>query len=220
MTLPRNGFVDRFLLTYYAEPMSTKRLFFGVRLPCEMQETLREIQRTSDREDDEDALRWVHPDNFHVTLHFLGDTSEELVPDLIARFGTALARVSAAESSLDRAGAFPNQRRPRVLWVGLDDHNGVLGSVYDALTPELEHLDFALDTRPYHPHITLGYARKKAHPKAVARAFAGFLASAGSVFEERDPQVLSVSEVELIESVLGRSGPTYTTVARAQLPPS
>jgi 2'-5' RNA ligase len=200
--------------------MSTKRLFFGVRLPRDMHERLTEIQRRSRKEDDEDALRWVHPDNFHVTLHFLGDTTEELVPELIAQLGEAVARIPEAECSLHRAGTFPSTRRPRVLWVGINDDNGVLARVYDALTPALEDLEFAIDTRPYHPHITLGYARKKAHPKAVARAFAGFVAAAQEVLTEGKPQILRVSEVELIQSDLGSRGPTYTTVATGRLAPS
>jgi len=200
--------------------MSTKRLFFGVRLPLEIHHILGEIQRLATQEDNENALRWVRPENFHVTLHFLGDTSEEIVPELIASFGATVARIPSSTVALDRAGAFPNQRRPRVVWVGLRDETGVLKRVYDALIPSLEHFELEIDTRPFHPHITVGYARKKAHPKTVARAFAGFVASARNVLAEQGPERIPVSQVELIQSDLGSAGPSYSTVAQAQLAPA
>ena len=196
--------------------MSTKRLFLGVRLPQEVIDLLTTVQHAAKTRDTGNVLRWVRPENFHVTLHFLGDTEEELVPEVIAATGGAVSALTRGTTHLARPGAFPSARRPRVLWVGIEDEAEILAGLSRALSHPLEELGFDLDTRPYHPHITVGYARKRARPGEVAGAFTEFAAAAEEQLKEASAQI-PVEKVELVESELSSEGPTYTTIAETAL---
>jgi len=161
--------------------MSSKRLFLGVALPDRAVELLTELQSAAEQADSGRALRWVAPENLHVTLHFLGDTEEQRIPQLLERMETRLETVGGQDTGLAAAGAFPSSRNPRVLWVGLEDPTDILRRLHETLRPPLEELGFSLDSRAYHPHITVGYARKRAQPRAVTGAYAEFLAAAGRI---------------------------------------
>jgi 2'-5' RNA ligase len=62
--------------------------------------------------------RWVAPENYHLTVAFLGGVDDERVPAVIAAVRDAAARIDAFDVPLDTVGAFPNERRPRVAWIG------------------------------------------------------------------------------------------------------
>jgi 2'-5' RNA ligase len=196
--------------------MVTKRLFFGVHLPTRVTTLLEQIQKESKEADADGALRWVPPENFHVTLHFLGDTDASLIPDIVAAATTELHGLSAGNVELASAGTFPSAKRPRVLWIGLSDTGQVLRGIYEGLAAPLRAMDFDLDTRPYHPHITLGYARKRADPRAVRRAYGDFVGAAGGALTGELPGV-PVNRVALVESELSKEGPRYTTLSTLEL---
>src|SRR5690349_7690787 len=65
------------------------------------------------------AVRWVRPENWHITLHFLGNVEAAAFPTLDARFIEAMAGLSAPTLRCHALGAFPNERKPRVLWAGI-----------------------------------------------------------------------------------------------------
>jgi 2'-5' RNA ligase len=102
------------------------------------------------------AVAWVPPRNLHITLHFLGEQSEERLAEAEA----ALADVAAASPPLDitfhGVGVFPGLERPRILWVGLAqgalDARRLQARVTDALAAR----GFAREERAWHPHLTIG----------------------------------------------------------------
>jgi len=99
--------------------------------------------------------RWVHLDNLHLTVRFLGDTPPDLVPDACLAVRDALAGMRAFDVVLAGAGAFPAARKPRALWLGIERGSAELGALADALDPALEPLGWPPDDRPYRPHLTV-----------------------------------------------------------------
>lgn len=196
--------------------MSSKRLFIAVALSDRAVELLGELQSAAKRRDSEGALRWVAPRNLHVTLHFLGETEEARIPQLVERLEQALAALTKDEIRLAEAGAFPSPRKPRVLWVGIEDPTDILRRLHEALTTPLEELGFSLDSRPYHPHVTVGYARKRAQPRAVTRAYGEFLAAAAELLRDR-AATIPVNRVDLVESTLTPEGPRYRRIFQGEL---
>lgn len=192
--------------------MDRLRLFTAVRPP---QEVLAAIEDTAYRlrgRTGEKPVRWVRPENLHVTLQFLGNTPRELVPAL-----TAAMREAAGEApgeiglSIDRVGAFPNARRPRTLWVGLTDTGGGLATLERALRRRLVGLEFELDERPFRPHVTVGYVRKRvssAERQAITRAL-----------QQTDVETRSflINELVLVRSETGPGGSRYTDLATVPL---
>lgn len=103
------------------------------------------------------------PENLHITLKFLGETSNDQVP-LIER---ELARLASQRPtftvSLRGLGVFPDLKRPAVCWAGLKDAPGLMTLAED-IEAAISPLGFARERRPFQPHLTL--ARVQAAPTA------------------------------------------------------
>jgi 2'-5' RNA ligase len=155
----------------------------------------------------DESLRPVPVDNLHVTLKFLGPTERKKLDGIAAVMRDVAARHSAHEIELCGLGAFPNARRPSVIWVGI--HNGdALGSIAAALESELSPLGFTPEQRPFRPHLTV--LRIKSRPPE------GLF----SLLEEWHGKDFGTARIELIEfyqSELLRGGSRYKVLAEAPL---
>jgi 2'-5' RNA ligase len=128
------------------------RLFIAVPLPddardmlCSLQDKLRgKVKRAA----------WVPRDGMHVTVRFLGDTEEDMVPEIDEMLSEALAEHPPFEARLVGGGAFPNIRRPKVFWVGLEDKLRFAELAHTA-NLALSALGFPAPHKPFHPHATL-----------------------------------------------------------------
>ncbi len=197
-------------------PVQAWRLFAAIPLPAAVRAQVAAAQQALSVIDRD--VRWVRPEHAHLTLHFLGDTPQTEVADLIVRLSDALADDRALAVRTTGIGAFPNLRRPRVLWLGLsaaDDPaalarlNTLASNVHNASGALAAHTE--RPEAPFVPHITLGRVRPRRQPAAGALAAA--LAAA-----ELEPVIWQVERVELFRSVLGPAGSTYTGLHTWQLP--
>ena len=106
------------------------RLFIAFPLQRGVEEKLGEIIAVL--RDKGGRVKWVAPQNIHLTARFLGDTEEPLVERLTALIDDTAAGYDAVGSLIDRLGAFPNLVRPRVIWAGLRDNTDILATTeYD-----------------------------------------------------------------------------------------
>jgi 2'-5' RNA ligase len=145
------------------------------------------------------AFRLIGSEKLHLTLKFLGNVTE----DDLSRMKQALEQLRgrhepfAVETS--GFGAFPSGRKARILWTGVGEGSGPLRAVAKSVDDLLEPAGFGREERPYVPHLTLGRARGH-----------GAKFDAASV----SPPALrfSVSGVDLVESVPGERGVTYSVL--------
>ena len=183
------------------------RLFVALNLPKKERDR---VYRSSRKLRDGDLpVNWVEPDNFHVTLKFLG----EVHPDRVERVEALLANVASATDAFDVQlkgfGAFPTIRRPRVIWLGLDP-SPALRCLKQDLEWALATCGFERETRAFHPHLTLGRANEE---------------SGGGVFRGLDDTVAAmdysggfrVRSLDLMKSQLSKQGPRYTVVSSSHL---
>jgi RNA 2',3'-cyclic 3'-phosphodiesterase len=155
--------------------------------------------------------RWVHVDNLHLTVRFLGDTPPDLVPDVALAVRDALAGSPAFEVVLAGAGAFPAARKARALWLGIEQGAGGLGALAAALDPALEPLGWPPDDRPYRPHLTV--ARLDSASIADGAAVADVLRSAATGWRT----AFRAHRVVLYRSHLGGGPPRYEPVVEIPL---
>lgn len=99
--------------------------------------------------------RWAPIENQHVTLKFLGSTPADRLNDIANVCGIVAAGRQPADVRLDRVGAFPSKSRVRVLWVGLDDPDSLLGHLAADLDRGFEALGYPTEGRAFTPHVTL-----------------------------------------------------------------
>ena len=157
------------------------------------------------------ALRPVRPELLHITLAFLGQVADERLADASAAAAIAGAGKSPFRIILDRAGRFPASGPPRALWLGVGAGADDLARLAADLARELRARAFALEDRPFRPHLTLARVRTEATP-AEARAVA---AAVGALAVPR--LELRVDQVAVVESHLSPRGPRYTVRAAIRL---
>ena len=181
------------------------RLFVALQIPAAVREsfaTLLSQLRSISAEAKDKSARWVHPENLHVTLKFIG----EAAPEKLANIQKALAAVrSSAPVSIyfHGLGFFPNEKHPRVFWAGMDASPNLQTLAAD-VEQSLEQLGFPREQRPFTPHLTLArFEPSRLHEKLRAFIHENSSRNFGSHV---------TSEFHLIESKLKPSGAEYTTL--------
>ncbi len=148
-------------------------------------------------------VRWELEEKFHATLKFLGETKEELLPEIVSSIRGVCELQSSLDVKYSGIGCFPNHREPRVVWIGIEDLKGNLAGLQKALEDVLVPLGFQAEQRKFHAHVTLGRVKSQ-------RNVRGLLAKMeSSTFGSRP---VPITKVELIRSVLKRDGSVYTTL--------
>lgn len=183
------------------------RIFIALNLPKKERDRIHRAARVL-READL-PVRWVDPENFHVTLKFLG----EVRPERVGPVEQALERVGRSTAPLTVGlggfGAFPTIRRPRVLWLGVNA-TPELRCLKQDLEWTLSDCGFEPETRAFHPHLTLG----RADARDGAGAFRGLDDTvARMTFESSVP----VRTLDLMRSHLSREGAQYSVLSSARL---
>lgn len=155
---------------------------------------------------------WTKLENLHLTLKFLGDTPETLIPDVCRAVLKAARTVEPFELHFRGAGAFPSMQRPQTLWLGVHHGLAELTELFDAVENGLYALRYPKERGRFSPHLTLGRARGGSPEQfAELRQFLELNA-------EFDAGLTVVDEVLLYASTLDRNeGPTYDVLATAPL---
>ncbi|HTD33358.1 MAG TPA: RNA 2',3'-cyclic phosphodiesterase [Candidatus Elarobacter sp.] len=120
------------------------------------------------------AAKWVPPENYHLTVAFVGGVEEARVDDVRAAVRDAAARASSLDVPLDAVGAFPNERRARIAWVGSSTPQPAFATLCGAVRAALSVLGFTFD-RHTDAHVTLARAEgRSALPNVPAPSIAPF----------------------------------------------
>ncbi len=146
-------------------------------------------------------VSWTPPERMHLTLRFLGEVAPAVIARIAERLETEYAGVEPFPLRLEGAGAFPNAREARVIWVGLAPLAGPLEQVQEAAESAAREAGLKREKRQFRPHLTVGRVRD---PKKAG-------ALAALIHEERNfsGDEFTVSSVSLYESQLTPSGPIY-----------
>ncbi len=105
-------------------------------------------------------VRWVRSEGIHLTLKFMGDIPASTVERVLEALPPVVARFSPFEISISGLGVFPNPRRPRVLWAGLDGGLEALSELQQAVDDAVGKLGLPKEQRAFSPHLTLGRVRR------------------------------------------------------------
>jgi len=126
----------------------------------EMTERLRSI---------DPRVRWMKHENMHVTVYFFGEVDDTRIPDLERIGRDAIEGVKPFSIRIQGISAFPNLERARVIWFGIRNEQGQLGTLYDRIREGLRGTGIVdtIEKRPYTPHLTAGRVRERMHRKLV-----------------------------------------------------
>ncbi len=155
-------------------------------------------------------VKWVEPENLHVTLLFLGEVDLRDSVDICRAIHRVTATLPPFAMTVSGVGCFPNLRRPRTLWVGVAEGNQELVRLHDLIENQLLQLGgYRREERGYTPHITLGRIKTD---DVTAELRTGLKDRADWPGGRQ-----TVREVHVMTSELRPTGPTYTVLSREKL---
>jgi 2'-5' RNA ligase len=184
------------------------RTFVAVEIPWEVkdraQRMIGELRAT------EAKVKWVAAEHMHWTLKFLGNVDMLEIPPVCAAVKRAVEPLAAFDLEARGAGAFPDGRRPRTVWVGTGLGSEQMIELHDAVEFELARLGYRSENRRFRPHLTIGRVRQS--PTGIGEL--GRLIEKHAEFEGG---VSLVDEVVVFSSVLGPDGPRHEPLCHAEL---
>jgi RNA 2',3'-cyclic 3'-phosphodiesterase len=183
------------------------RIFLAINLPADVRVEI--IAATAALRECAPELAWVSEPQLHLTLKFLGDVEEARVDEIAAAVSAVAGRHRELLMALSGIGAFPNFRRARVVWMGVE-HEARLELLHHDLELACEQIGFEVEGRTFRPHLTLARVKQELGEDRL-RA----LARAGKQIDYRSDFI--VRSIDLMRSELSQTGPTYTTLVSAAL---
>ena len=174
------------------------RLFVAVDIPEEVRAAIESLVVKLRRAGP--AARWVRIEGLHVTLKFIGETSSENA----GKIQSALRAVPVPapfEMRFRGLGFFPDERRPRVLWAGIEAAPQ-LAALAEEVESALASLGISREDRPFAPHLTLA---RFDSPRGLQKLHAAIEPARALEFG-----AATVKEFHLYESILKRGGAEYT----------
>lgn len=188
------------------------RLFIAIELPETIHANIAHAMATLQKATPRHAVRWVPPENLHLTLKFLGTTPEDQVENVGQALGKAIEGQPAFFIDIEGSGCFPDYRRPRVIWLGLKDATKQLSPLRNTVEALITPLGFPTDSRPFSPHLTLGRVKDRTSSEVLAQIGRG-------VQNQHIGHITSwpCHAVSLMQSDLQPSGAVYTQLVHYPL---
>ncbi|UCH78141.1 MAG: RNA 2',3'-cyclic phosphodiesterase [Candidatus Coatesbacteria bacterium] len=182
------------------------RLFVALELPAGHRAALEGVCEEGRR----GGVRWVPAANVHLTLKFLGEVEETLLPEIEAALAAVASEAAPFSLSLAGGGCFPSPRSPRVVWVGVGAGAEEAAALAAAVDRALRPLGFSREKRRFRAHLTIG--RPKGGKESAASAADKIEHLRGFEAPAEAAEVLA-----LVKSTLTPEGAVYDVLARLPL---
>jgi len=191
--------------------MSLLRAFIAVEIPPEVHQAI-EVKTALIRAAlNKSLVRWVPTGNIHLTLKFLGDISPANIEMLSQMLNVEVGQHRSFEMAFEGLGAFPNPKRPRVIWIGIQAPAG-LEALQHGIEAATATLGYPPEKRPFSPHLTIGRVKQKVGSAGMQKIrFALEETRVGSLGSAQ------VTSVHLFKSDLKPTGAVYTRLFSALL---
>lgn len=152
----------------------------------------------------------VPKENFHITLKFLGEVEEKLIPQITQILENIATEFSPFTLKIAHPGVFPDEYKPRVIWMGTENTE-VLKGLAKRIDEGMESLGFQREERDFKSHITLARVKNPKHGKYLFEKIIKQFS-----FQEKDPHLLNftVKEFVLMKSTLTSKGSIYSVLKR------
>ncbi|MFH1381124.1 MAG: RNA 2',3'-cyclic phosphodiesterase [Candidatus Omnitrophota bacterium] len=152
-------------------------------------------------------IKWVQPENIHLTLKFLGDTEDNRIEQIKKVLNEISKGLDSFKLSLFKLGCFPSIDYPRVIWVGIDKGCSQAEQISADIEEKLEVLGFLKETRPFTSHLTLGRVKSGKNKKELKEKILSL---------EPLSKSCAAKGITLFQSELTTRGPIYTPIHLAK----
>ena len=187
--------------------MQTQRLFIAIEFSPEIIQGLTRVIQFYQQQN-MNGVRWVHANNLHLTLRFLGDTSAIQSVEIQKLLQNECGRFSKFSLIVKGSGAFPSFKRPNILWVGIHADE-TLFELQKNIECGCRQIGFKAEERPFSPHLTIGRLAQNASIEEQSQIT--------DILKNNEVRSLGsciIKHVILFKSDLTRSGPIYSPLGR------
>jgi 2'-5' RNA ligase len=186
--------------------MANIRTFIAFDTPEQIKKEMGVVQSELKKSNAE--VKWEDENKFHVTVKFLGDIEENTLPSVITKIESIVHTHSRFDVYYKGIGSFPNNKNPRVIWIGCGNNDGRLELFKTSLDVGLLSFGFEEEKRKFHPHITLGRVKslkgvKNLTPMLEKLTF--------------DSHVTKINEILVMKSILRPEGSEYSLLKAIKL---
>lgn len=134
--------------------MTTWRVFVAIPLPDGVKQSISAAMQLYVKKVGTPFRRVTYDQDYHITLQFMGDVEQSLVPDISAKMNEAVSGLNPFSLQLAEWDTFGRSDAPRVLWIGVQDESEALNQLQARVVSSMRDLAFVPESRPYKAHIT------------------------------------------------------------------
>ena len=183
------------------------RLFIALPLSTEVENFLGNI--INDLKQKRGNVKWVDSKNIHLTMKFLGETDENKVEAIIESIKSVAAKHKSVDCTINKVNAFPNIKRPKVVWAGLEDINlDKLEKIASDIDNEMSRLDFEKENKKFKSHLTLGRVKDNKDMDELTKYLESY---------KIQPYDILFDKIVLFKSTLTPQGAIYERLYEANL---
>ena len=175
------------------------RTFIAVELTDSVREQMSRLEELLQKEGAK--VSWVKPENLHLTLKFLGNVQAARIDDVVEATQEAAQGIEPFIVFFSGLGVFPNLKRPRVIWIGIEQGTDSLGRIQRELEERLFRRGFTREDREFSPHLTIGRVKSQ-------RGIGGLVLKLEKT--EFESEKMQVEQVVVMRSDLRPTGAVYT----------
>jgi 2'-5' RNA ligase len=155
-----------------------------------------------------EKIKWVEPENIHITLKFFGETEETQINSIINVFNKATQDFKSFNPELENVGIFGSSYKPKVIWFGIKNNEQLI-KLSNSVNENLIHIGYISDRQNFVPHLTVARIRflndKKLFQQIIDKN------------KTIKIQKIKVDKIYLLESILKREGPIYNVIEEFSL---
>jgi 2'-5' RNA ligase len=186
------------------------RTFIAISLPAHIKERLASLQNQLKATGAD--IKWVEPQNIHLTLKFLGEIDDEKLEKTSSILENVAKDKNSFQIRIYSLGAFPKIISPRVIWVGIDKGDRQTQEIAKALEEKIVKIGIPKEDRAFSSHITIGRTRSGLNREGLVKEMNYLADSFG-----KENLEFSVNKISLFKSTLTPKGPLYEVLKEAIL---
>ena len=185
------------------------RIFLAVKIPGDIIALIRGLQR--DIQAYNLNVKWVKPENIHLTLNFLGNTHISELKDISCAMEGVASDFTPFLLSAKGVGVFPDLRRPKVIWIGLFQETDSLALLQKQISIRLDNIGINTKKQRFKGHVTIGRVKGKGQMDKT------LLDEILNTHQQFCSKTFLVDRIYLLQSELKPTGPVYSKLMSFQL---
>ena len=185
------------------------RAFIAIGLPQEIKDFLSQLQEELKATGAD--VKWVKPDNIHLTLKFLGEIDDKKLEKIIEIIDEAAKEKDKFQVRISSLGAFPKIDFPRVIWVGIDTPDKDIKQIAESLEEKIAKIGIPKEDRPFSSHITIGRTKSTLNREKLVQGLKNKVELGGKKLE------FYATKITLFKSTLSPKGPIYEALKESNL---